>query len=390
MTKRYIRVGDSVVVKHMAGAMGGQGPAPRPDIEATYTQDPIEVVEAGHALTHRHFGHPDEHPVAMRHRKGSADPLHGEEDKLVDEYKDLYDKARRGECTPAELGRVRDIRGRLSEINAAREGEARRVLGSMGEWDRDGDGFAIGQKHRPSRRPAGTLSKAVDAAIMATGDISKGHGEPNYPDDDPYDYGTDGSMTDPTFGEGVGKGGLEKDKVYVHGRGDAPEGAELRQGPRGGLFYDDGPSETGYGTQGRQRQGWDGDLEAPEPDDGKNSMNGWTANRWAKKHPAINEMADVWANGVWESEHGGADDFSEDDMVDMFYPAFQAMFGHGDREDVPGGGLSPEGNKAWNLMIAAGDQRVKDREQELDDERGPERDVLGRPKYGPKHDPRYL
>src|SRR6476619_4109206 len=45
---------------------------------------------------HSHFGHPDRHPVRMRHRKVSADPLHKEEDGLIDEWFDLWDKAKAG------------------------------------------------------------------------------------------------------------------------------------------------------------------------------------------------------------------------------------------------------------------------------------------------------
>lgn len=78
---------------------------------------------------HSHFGHPDAHPIRMRHRKMSADPLHKEEDGLLDEWYDLYDKAKQGQCTAQELKRIEEIRGRIGEINSSRSTDAERILG---------------------------------------------------------------------------------------------------------------------------------------------------------------------------------------------------------------------------------------------------------------------
>lgn len=78
---------------------------------------------------HSHFGSPNPHPIRMRHRKASADPLHKEEDSLMDEWYDLYDKAQQGQCTAQELKRIEEIRGRIGEINSSRSSDAERILG---------------------------------------------------------------------------------------------------------------------------------------------------------------------------------------------------------------------------------------------------------------------
>lgn len=93
-------------------------------------------------LMHAHAGHVEPHPVALRHRKGSADPLHGEEDKLVDEYKDLYEKAGKGMCTGLELMRLREIRGQLKEIQGKRAGEAEAITAALGGVSKGRNGRA--------------------------------------------------------------------------------------------------------------------------------------------------------------------------------------------------------------------------------------------------------
>jgi len=82
-------------------------------------------------ITHRHFGHPQEHPIALRHSKESMDPLHKEEDKLVDQYKQLYRKAQQGLLSPVEEAGLLGIMGKLKEIQATRADEASNVLGQL-------------------------------------------------------------------------------------------------------------------------------------------------------------------------------------------------------------------------------------------------------------------
>ncbi len=89
-------------------------------------QGPLGQLE----LTHRHFGHAQDHHIALRHRKTSADPLHGQEDKLVDEYRDLFEQARKGELAAAGMTRLRAVEGQLREIAATREAEAQGVAGA--------------------------------------------------------------------------------------------------------------------------------------------------------------------------------------------------------------------------------------------------------------------
>lgn len=223
-----ITVGQSLIAKQGGMSLGTQGPiSPSPAVEASYTQEPttVEEVQAKKVLTHRHFGHPEEHPVTLRHRKASIDPMHNEEDKIIDEYKDLYDKAKKGECNPLEMKRVHQLRGRLHEIQASRESDARRILGD--DMLEAAAGFSLAPPKPPqqsappkitgnnlltqtaSARSGKTfksypIKKTVDSAIMATDSILKSHrGEPHYPADLPEDYGIHGSMTDPTEGEVV-------------------------------------------------------------------------------------------------------------------------------------------------------------------------------------------
>jgi hypothetical protein len=241
-----IAVGQSVVNKQ-GMSVGTQAPlGPVPAVEASYTQRPVHVAETGpdrKVLTHRHFGHPEEHPVTLRHRKASADPMHGEEDKIIDEYKDLYDKARKGECNPPEMRRIQELRGRLQEIQATRETDARRILGDdmLEGADVQGHTFSLKPKAPPAqpapRRPSGSnlltqtaslrsgktfkgegLAKArgpevdpdeelessvswsLDAVVMVSDSILKAVGEPSYPADEPEDDGIHGSMARPAYG----------------------------------------------------------------------------------------------------------------------------------------------------------------------------------------------
>lgn len=327
-----IYVGQSIVKKHGGMGLGAQRPAP--EVEASFTQEPIDVAESTperKVLTHRHFGHPEEHPVTLRHRKASADPSHGEEDKIIDEYKDLYDKARKGECNPLEMKRVHELRGRLQEIQATREGDARRILGRdmVEAADAQGGTFSLKPRTAPAKpaapKPSGgnlltqtasgrsgktfkgeypedyygddveeegglestiswSVEKAVDAVLMASSTIMKAHnGEPHYPADEEEDDGIHGSMPDPTFGEvahdvqhagqaGPYSGdvtfGSTAKKGELRNQGDpqfdplarrsrglsekgagdhylkpgeqAPEGAKVQQGPRGGKFIPGG------------------------------------------------------------------------------------------------------------------------------------------------------
>lgn len=153
----------------MGISIGAQKPfnVQKPDIENTVTQDEVDTVEfeGGTStnlimprLTHRHYGHLEDHPIALRHRKNSLDPLHGEEDKLVDEFKELFDKAKKGECNPVEMGRLQSIQGRLSEIQASRQEDARRLLAEEFE------------DNNPSSLK---LSKSLDAVLLSTAVDSK-------------------------------------------------------------------------------------------------------------------------------------------------------------------------------------------------------------------------
>lgn len=116
--KRSIGVGQQVPVPPMTTAA--------PPIQAAETQEPKHVVERD---MHRHFGRADEHHVGLRHRKQSQDPLHGEEDKLYDELKNLRDKASKGECTLMEQARLREVQGALTAIQHQRQSDAQKVLG---------------------------------------------------------------------------------------------------------------------------------------------------------------------------------------------------------------------------------------------------------------------
>ena len=169
-------------------------------LDDSYTQAPIDVQDDERILTHKHFGHPQDHPVALRHRKASADPLHKEEDKLIDQWKDLWDKAKKGECTPIELGTMKTIRGRLDEINGTRSDDARRILGDDQAEGTQGWPVQDLDTHRGS-----PMHKSLDASMMLAGQIDKafGHDEPNYPQDEPESDGIHGSMPKPTLGEVV-------------------------------------------------------------------------------------------------------------------------------------------------------------------------------------------
>lgn len=290
-----IAVGQSIVSKQGSMSVGTQMPiqAP-PTMEASYTQDPVDVAESDPSrkvLTHRHFGHPEEHPVTLRHRKASVDPMHGEEDKVIDEYKDLYDKARRGECNPVEMKRVHQLRGRLQEIQASRESDARRILGGdlLEAAASPGGGFSLKppapmQQPAPPKVTGGNLltqtasgrsgktfkaypiRKAVDSAIMATDSIMKSHhGELHYPADRPENYGVHGSMPHPASGDvahdvqhATATGPYSRDvtggrisekagqdgRRYLHPGEEPPPGTSVQQGPRGGQFIESEPSQS--------------------------------------------------------------------------------------------------------------------------------------------------
>lgn len=183
-------------------------------VEDTYTQAPVDVREdQNQSMVHRHQGHPDEHPVSLRHRKTSADPLHKEEDKIIDQFKDLWDKAKRGECNPLELAAMRTLRGRLEEINNTRLSDAQRILGGSVDNNESLGAFSPQEPEverdtyekpalaaKPKLAKSSSLRKSADAAIMISGMIMNGV-EPNYPADEPEDDGTHGSMPDPTDGE---------------------------------------------------------------------------------------------------------------------------------------------------------------------------------------------
>lgn len=231
-------------------------------LETSYTQDPIEVVEVkGDTVMHRHFGHPHEHPIAMRHRKSSSDPLHGEEDKLVDEYKDLWDRAKKGECSPNEIKRIKEIQGRLSEINSTRQEDAKRILGEMLETSQDQESFNIGNREKePKNIPMGRVSnfpikKALDAVSLVSSKLEKAHhGQPHYPDTDPEHYGTKGTMKTPTIGEAIEKDNAGKKKVYIENEKEAPKGFTVWEGPKGGKYYDENEHLYGRGKRKKRRK----------------------------------------------------------------------------------------------------------------------------------------
>lgn len=118
----------TTLMPHRHGREGHQPEQIQPNVGS-----PLDnaILEKGYEEEgmHRHQGHPETHPVRLRHRKTSADPLHKEEDGLVDQWKDLYDKAQQGMCTPQELQQLEQIRARVGELNASRATDAERILG---------------------------------------------------------------------------------------------------------------------------------------------------------------------------------------------------------------------------------------------------------------------
>lgn len=131
--QRYLR--QQGLLRKGTLSLGTQQPTPPVDptaaaphetnLQAAETQAPRETVDAE---THRHYGHPEDHPVGLRHRKASQDPLHKEEDGLYDQFKELRDKANRGECSPAELIGLREVQGKLASIQHERKRTAQALL----------------------------------------------------------------------------------------------------------------------------------------------------------------------------------------------------------------------------------------------------------------------
>lgn len=118
----------NTLMPHSHGKVGGVN-VPHQIEPDVHSKPQIHKAHPMAEQMHRHQGHPDSHPVMLRHRKVSADPMHKEEDGLIDEWKDLYDKAAKGECTAMELARINEIRGRIDEINASRSSDAQAILG---------------------------------------------------------------------------------------------------------------------------------------------------------------------------------------------------------------------------------------------------------------------
>lgn len=213
---------------HPKRALGAQGPISSDHdlLESSYTQSPVTreddedprgraslsaeaEAQADRVLTHKHWGHPQEHPISLRHRKQSADPLHGEEDKLVDEYKELWEKATRGDCSSNDMIRMRDVKGRLDEIQSSRETDARRIIGNQ-------------------------LDNALEGFDQWLG---KGRREPGY---QAGHFETDDGLTDPIFGRTPRKRMVPSSKrslkELAHTPQMEPRGAQDRWGDD---FYDD-------------------------------------------------------------------------------------------------------------------------------------------------------
>jgi hypothetical protein len=118
-----------------------------PDTEMPGQRSVDRDLDLGLELTHRHFGMAKEHPVALRHGKSGMDALHKEEDKLVDEYRDLFAKARQGVASHQDIARAQEIKRALGEMNQRRLDEARTIL----------EGLNMGSDrvsgHAPVRQP---------------------------------------------------------------------------------------------------------------------------------------------------------------------------------------------------------------------------------------------
>lgn len=270
-----VSLGYSLVSKAgTRGSFGQQRAAVGGDIAASaVTQRPVETVDdpngsedsgdrgdqRGTDLTHRHFGHPQEHPVALRHRKKSADPLHGEEDSLVDEWKDIREKATRGECSPQEMSRMRQVKGRIDEIQSTREGDARRIVGD--------------ELNNGMDDSAAWLGKAMDAATMVAESVlrnASGH------------------------------------KHYLHPGEKPPAGVQAQHGERGGTYY-----EAPGGGRGQQ-----GDPG------GHNQARAWRENAVRHEAPeggrpgmADSQTGQLPPREYRDSEHGPVPQMSEDEVA---------------------------------------------------------------------------
>lgn len=140
-----------------------QGQTPPAMIEQAAPATPAAPSTAGTGHdpdTHRHYGHPDDHPVGLRHRKASQDPLHGQEDKLYDELKELRDGAGRGELSPMQMTRLREVQGQLQAIQHQRMQEAQQLASPASQVDND---------VAPSAPMTGGAGTPATSAVMNNG-----------------------------------------------------------------------------------------------------------------------------------------------------------------------------------------------------------------------------
>lgn len=201
------------------------------DLAGVQTQKPMKVQlsdgtepDGPDILTHRHMGHPGEHSIALRHSKASADPLHKEEDKLVDQYKELYRLAMEGNLPPARESEMLETIAKLKEIQATRLEEAQGVVG----YDDLDDSMIESEDEEMKEYPYD----------MEGGD--------EYEEEEADD--------------------LDLARHYLSDGEQAPEGFNEQQGSRGGRFYDDeeggDEQDAGGSSWGRDRQRYEDNVEA--------------------------------------------------------------------------------------------------------------------------------
>lgn len=157
-----------------------------PQQRPTSAEDQLEQDnESGGQLMHAHSGHSAPHPVALRHRATSMDPLHKDEDKLVDEYKNLYEKAGQGLCTGVDLMRLREIKGQLRELQGKRQAEAQKIASAFGGMEQKG--FRVDPSGAMSADYAAPLDQDKDE--LGHGSEKRGQGSPGMPVGHPHGPG---------------------------------------------------------------------------------------------------------------------------------------------------------------------------------------------------------
>lgn len=161
----------ATVMPHKHGRADGVNQPRQPDMVDK------GMMQAG---MHSHPGSPQAHPIRQRHRKGSADPLHKEEDTLMDEWHDLYDKAKEGMCTAQDLARIEQIRGRIDEISSSRTGDAEKILGIAMKALRKAEGTIEGFQVEDDDLADNTPDWQGREAEYGKPEIGNYSGEPNH------------------------------------------------------------------------------------------------------------------------------------------------------------------------------------------------------------------